>query len=794
MIVIAAALSIQDPRERPADQRDAGRRSSHARFADDDSDFLALPEPVALPARAAARAVGQPVPQALQGRVPAPPARARVAGPRRAAAPGGARRRGSRATATPAEPDEIHRALLAGLLSHVGLRDAARREYVGARDARFALFPGSALAPQAAAVGDGRRARRDVAAVRARPPRGSTRRGSSRSPSTSSSARTPSRAGTASAAQVVATERVTLYGLPIVAGPDGRRTGAIDPDASRELFIRRALVEGDWDTRHAFVAENRRRVEEVEALEERTRRRDLLADDAALLRVLRRARPGRRRLRRALRPLVARRAPHRPGPAHVPARAAAARGAPTTRRPPGRVAAGRPRRCALQLPLRARRRATTASPCTCRCEALAQLRAGRLRLARARRCGEELVTALIRGAAEGPAPPARARCPTSPRRSSPACSRAAARCVDAVARELARVRGVRVAARGVGPAQAAAAPADALPRRGRATARCSRPADDLDALRAELRPRLRAELARGGAERSSGTGLRAWRPTSSTLPRTVALPGTGQAVRAYPALVDEGATVGVRVLDTPAAAGRGDARRHAPAAPARRVPSPVRWVQGRLSQRGAARAERRAARQRRRGARRRARRRARRCSSTRAAARRGTRRRSRGCATHVAGVAGRDDARGRRAGRRGPRRRARRAAPHGVADRRAARSPRSTTSRASSAACSAPASSRGPAPRRLPDVERYLRARRAPPRARCPTRRRATADRMRGDPRARGRVPRRLDAWPRGRPLPDALREVPWMLEELRVSHFAQGLGTRGPVSSKRIRRVLDEA
>jgi len=51
-----------------------------------------------------------------------------------------------------------------------------------------------------------------------------------------------------------------------------------------------------------------------------------------------------------------------------------------------------------------------------------------------------------------------------------------------------------------------------------------------------------------------------------------------------------------------------------------------------------------------------------------------------------------------------------------------------------------------------------------------------------------------IDEWPAGRPLPAGLREVPWMLEELRVSHFAQGLGTRGPVSAKRIRRVIEEA
>ena len=65
----------------------------------------------------------------------------------------------------PAEPEAIHVALLSGLLSHLGLKDAARREYRGARGARFAIFPGSGARAQAAELGDGRRAGRDVAAV-----------------------------------------------------------------------------------------------------------------------------------------------------------------------------------------------------------------------------------------------------------------------------------------------------------------------------------------------------------------------------------------------------------------------------------------------------------------------------------------------------------------------------------------------------------------------------------------------------------------------------------------------------
>src|SRR5205085_2738339 len=77
---------------------------------------------------------------------------------------------------------------------------------------------------------------------------------------------------------VVATERVTVYGLPIVTGrtvPYAR----IDPALARELFIRRALVEGEWEAPHAFLEENRRRVEEVRELEDRARRRDMLVDD-----------------------------------------------------------------------------------------------------------------------------------------------------------------------------------------------------------------------------------------------------------------------------------------------------------------------------------------------------------------------------------------------------------------------------------------------------------------------------------------------------------------------------------
>ncbi|MGA2927322.1 MAG: DUF3418 domain-containing protein, partial [Solirubrobacteraceae bacterium] len=172
---------------------------------------------------------------------------------------------------------QIHVALLSGLLSHVGLKDGATREYTGARGAKFAISPGSVLARRgptwvmvAELVETTRLWGRTAAAVDIRQveplaehlvkrsygePRWDRRR-----------------------AAVVAPEQVTLYGVAIV----GSRTvqyARIDPTAARELFIRRALVEGDWDQRHAFMRENERWVAEVEALEARARRRDLLASE-----------------------------------------------------------------------------------------------------------------------------------------------------------------------------------------------------------------------------------------------------------------------------------------------------------------------------------------------------------------------------------------------------------------------------------------------------------------------------------------------------------------------------------
>src|SRR4051812_947601 len=281
VIVIAAALSIQDPRERPTD-KESEADAAHARFAGEGSDFLALLRLWEYLSERQRELSGS----AFRRRCKAEflhVLRIRewqdlVEQLRRAARSAQIARNQS-----PAEPETIHRALLAGLLSHAGLRDTGPtrpRDFTGARGARFALWPGSELARRPPAwvvvaelVETSRLWGRTAAPIDPawiEPIAGHVVR------RTYSEPRWDRRRGS-----VVATERVTLYGLPVVEArtvPYGR----IDPVLARELFIRRALVDRDWDTRHAFFAENGRLLAEVDALEDRLRRRDLAAADAAL--------------------------------------------------------------------------------------------------------------------------------------------------------------------------------------------------------------------------------------------------------------------------------------------------------------------------------------------------------------------------------------------------------------------------------------------------------------------------------------------------------------------------------
>src|SRR5437588_5610293 len=175
--------------------------------------------------------------------------------------------------------DAIHRALLAGLLGNVGLKGETH-EYQGARGSKFAIFPGSGLFKSnpkwvvaAELVETTKLYARIVAKVQ---PEWIERIGEHLVKRTHTDPRWQPERG-----HVVATEKVTLYGLVLVP----QRTvhyGPINPKESREIFIRAALVEGDWRTEAPFFRHNRRLVEEVQALEAKARRRDVMVDQQVI--------------------------------------------------------------------------------------------------------------------------------------------------------------------------------------------------------------------------------------------------------------------------------------------------------------------------------------------------------------------------------------------------------------------------------------------------------------------------------------------------------------------------------
>jgi ATP-dependent helicase HrpA len=277
VMVIAAALSIQDPRERPTDRLQEAT-ALHARFAEPDSDFLAYlnlwdhlrdrqQELSSSQFRKLCKAEHLNWLRVREWQDLASQLR-QVAG-----------RLGIRGTDGTAHPDHVHQSLLAGLLSHVGLRDRDAGEYLGARGARFTIAAGSSLAkkpPRWVMAAELVETNRVWARVAARvQPEWIEQLGGHLVKRTYGEPRWDDRRATA-----MTTERVTLYGLPVVAArPVPYRR--VDPVAARALFVRHALVDGEWTAEHAFQAANAARIDEVRALEDRLRRRDLLVDEDA---------------------------------------------------------------------------------------------------------------------------------------------------------------------------------------------------------------------------------------------------------------------------------------------------------------------------------------------------------------------------------------------------------------------------------------------------------------------------------------------------------------------------------
>ncbi len=281
VLIIAAALSVQDPRERPSEEASAADQQ-HARFADETSDFLALVNLWAY-VRERQHELSSGAFRRLCRREHLNVLRIREWQDVHAQLRQVTSDLGLSANRRPAEPDLVHQALMAGLLSHLGQKIPETREFLGARGVRFAVFPGSALARKppewvmaAELVETSRLWGRTVARVQPEWAEGLAGHLVKRSYSE------PHWSTSRAAAMVH--EKVTLYGLPVVAD---RVVGyrRIDPDHARELFIRHALVGGEWRSPHRFMAENRARLAELEELEHRFRRHDLVADDDALARL-----------------------------------------------------------------------------------------------------------------------------------------------------------------------------------------------------------------------------------------------------------------------------------------------------------------------------------------------------------------------------------------------------------------------------------------------------------------------------------------------------------------------------
>ncbi|WP_409240836.1 ATP-dependent RNA helicase HrpA [Mergibacter septicus] len=278
VMIIVSALSIQDPRERPQEKQQAADQK-HQRFYDKNSDFLAFvnlwhyiqQQQKTLSNNQFRRQCKKDYLNYLRIREWQDiyhQVRLSV------------REMGLAINSQPAEYLAIHTALLSGLLSHIGCKENDKPQYLGARNAHFSIFPASVLFKKqpkwcvaAELVETSKLWGRMVASIEPswveplakhlvkysyNEPRWSRSRG-----------------------EVIADEKVTLYGVPIVAARVVSY-GAIDPVISREIFIRSALVEGDWKTKHTFFHQNQRLIAEIEELEHKSRRRDILVNEQTL--------------------------------------------------------------------------------------------------------------------------------------------------------------------------------------------------------------------------------------------------------------------------------------------------------------------------------------------------------------------------------------------------------------------------------------------------------------------------------------------------------------------------------
>ena len=276
VLIIASALSVQDPRDRPLDAQDAAD-NAHKKFADEKSEFLSYLKiwkwfEEAIEHKKSNRQLMETCRASFLSQL-----RLREWRDVHSQLLTLVREQGWRLNETPATYEQLHTALLTGLLGNVGYKMEDEPQYLGARGIKFHIWPGSSLAKKAGRwimaaelVETSRLYARCIAQIQ---PEWLERVGGHLLKKSWGDPRWEKRT-----AQVSAFERATLYGL-VVYSQRRINYGAINPQEARDIFIRGALVAGDYETRAPFLAHNQKLVREIENLEHKSRRLDVLVDE-----------------------------------------------------------------------------------------------------------------------------------------------------------------------------------------------------------------------------------------------------------------------------------------------------------------------------------------------------------------------------------------------------------------------------------------------------------------------------------------------------------------------------------
>jgi ATP-dependent helicase HrpA len=284
VLVIAAALSGQDVRDRPQEAA-AAADERHRKFDDERSEFMGLLKLWQWIEEGRGHGEGTQHPHKLTNRQQEQRLRDSFVSPRRvrewrdihSQLHTVVAEHGWRLNTLPATYEQVHLAMLAGLLGNIGCKSDDEDWYLGARGVKFWRHPGAHLSKKpgrwlvaAELVETTRLFGRGLAAIEPQ--------------------WLPGIAGhllktqllephwEKKAAEVIALERATLYGIVIY---NNRRVnfGLVDAPAAREIFIREALVNGEWETKLPFLAHNQKLIDQVEELEHKSRRQDVLVDD-----------------------------------------------------------------------------------------------------------------------------------------------------------------------------------------------------------------------------------------------------------------------------------------------------------------------------------------------------------------------------------------------------------------------------------------------------------------------------------------------------------------------------------